>query len=211
MVEKLSLKTSLYAEATPAGAYYAVASSAEDGARKLLGRILKEGSSAPLTEERLLDWAETDSLGDAMELLFRLQRLEFVQGASVPRALPDGNLETTLPDMLAKLSDTGRALLADGNGLYIACAGFRHEAAEEIAALAGDVLALGDRHALLLRRNLNIRSSVWATCDAAGRSELGFYSVYVGDQTFMLILGGTPRVQSEDFVFLIEALCRRYM
>lgn len=211
MAEKLFLKSSLYAEATPAGAYYAVASPAMDNARKLLGRILKEGSQAPLTESVLLNWAETDSLDDAMALLYRLQRLEFVQGVSVPRALPEGNLETTLPPILEKLSDVGRALLADDNGLYLVSAGFRHEAAEEIAALAGDVLALNDRHALLLRRNLNIRGGVWACCDAAGRSELGFYSLHVGSHTFMLILGGTPQVQSENFVLLIEALCRRYM
>lgn len=210
MAETITLNASLYAEATPAGAYYAVASPTSDGARKLLARILKEGSQAPLTEARLCEWAETDSLDDALQLLYRLQRLEFVQGANVPRALPEGNLESTLPGLLARLSDTGRGLLAESNGFYVACAGFRHEAAEEIAALAGDVLALSDRHALLLRRNLNIRSSAWASCDAAGRSELGFYSMYVGQQTFVLILGGTPQIQGEDFVFLIEALSRRY-
>jgi hypothetical protein len=210
MAEILSLNSPLYAEATPAGAYFAVASPVADSARKLLARILKEGSYSPLTESRLLEWTDTDSLDLAMQLLYRLQRLEFVQGSNIPRALPDGNMESILPSMLGKLSDTGRALLADGNGLYLACAGFHHEAAEEIAALAGDVLALSDRHALLLQRNLNIRSSAWAICDAAGRSELGFYSLYVGQQTFMLILGGTPQLQGDDFVLLIEALSRRY-
>lgn len=210
MAEKLSLKSSLYAEATPAGAFFAVASPVADGARKLLSHILKEGAHVLLTENRLLKWAETDSLEQALQILYRLQRLEFVQGVSAPRKLPEGNLESMLPSLLAKLSDTGRALLADGDGLYLATAGFHHEAAEEIAALAGDVLALTDRHALLLQRNLNIRSSAWAISDAAGRSELGFYPVYVGQQTFMLILGGTPQLQSEDFAILIEALSRRY-
>lgn len=210
MAEKLTLKPSLYAEATPAGAYFAVASPSNDSARKLLARILKEGSQVPLTAEKLMEWAESDTLESALQLLYRLQRLEFVQGASIPRSLPEGNLETTFPSLLAKLSDSGRALLADGNGFYLACAGFHHEAAEEIAALAGDVLALSDRHALLLQRNLNIRSSAWSICDPAGRSELGFYSLYVGQQTFMLVLGGTPLLQSEDFAILVEALSRRY-
>ena len=64
--------------------------------------------------------------------------------------------------------------------------------------------------ALLLQRNLNIRSSSWSICDAAGRSELGFYPVYVGQNTFMLIIGGTPYLQGEDFVLLVKALIRRY-
>jgi hypothetical protein len=210
MAEKLSLTPSLYAEATPAGAYYAVASRAPDSARKMLTHILKEGAHAPLTEGHVLKWAETDSLEEAMELLYRLQRLEFVQGAAAPRPAAEGSLEATLPGLLERLSDAGRALLADDNGFYLASAGFRHEAAEEIAALAGDILALGERHALLLKHNLNIGSSAWAICDAAGRSELGFYSLHLAQQSFVLILGGTPQLQGEDFVVLVEALVRRY-
>jgi hypothetical protein len=34
--------------------------------------------------------------------------------------------------------------------------------------------------------------------------------MYVGQQTFVLITGGTPQLQSEDFVVLVEALIRRY-
>lgn len=210
MEEKLSLNSSLYAEATPAGAYFAVASSSSDSARKLLAHVLKEGGQAPLTGPKLFEWSGADSQSQALQLLYRLQRLQFVQGTNVPRKPPDGNLESILPGLLGKISDTGRALLADSNGFYIACAGFRHESAEEIAALAGDVLALGDRHALLLQRNLNIKSSAWAIVDPAGRSELGFFPLYIGDQTFMLVLGGTPLIQSEDFVVLIESLSRRY-
>jgi hypothetical protein len=210
MAEQLSLNASLYAEATPAGAYFAVASPADVNARKLLMRILKEGRQSPLTEDLLLAWAETDSYEQALHQLYRLQRLEFVQGANIPRKLPEGNLESMLPNLLARITDTGRALLADDNGFYVATAGFHHEAAEEIAALAGDVLALSKRHELLLQRNLNIRSSAWSICDAAGRSELGFYPIHVGQNTFTLIIGGTPRLQGEDFVFLVEALVRRY-
>lgn len=210
MAEQLSLNASLFAEATPAGAYFAVASPVADNSRKLLMRILKEGGEAPLTEDLLMAWAEADSSEQALQLLYRLQRLEFVQGVNVPRKLPDINLESMLPNLLARITDTGRALLADDNGFYVATSGFHHESAEEIAALAGDVLALGHRHALLLQRNLNIRSSSWSICDAAGRSELGFYPVYVGQNTFMLIIGGTPYLQGEDFVLLVKALIRRY-
>jgi hypothetical protein len=120
------------------------------------------------------------------------------------------NLESQLPSLLAALSDNGRALLADDNGLYYATAGFHHESAEEIAALAGDIMSLNRRHALLLKNNLNISSLAWSVSNPAGQSELGFFPLHVGQQSFVLVIGGTPRLQDEHFVTLIELLSRRY-
>ncbi|CAK0740444.1 conserved hypothetical protein [Gammaproteobacteria bacterium] len=210
MAELLSLNSSLFAEATSSGAYYAVASDNQDNARQLLMRILKDGNRAPLTEEQLFSWSGMDSSKNAIQLLYRLQRLNFVRGTDTPKAIPTENIETTLPGILDKLSETGRALLADDNGFYMACAGFHHEAAEEIAALAGDILSLANRHARLLKNNLNIGSNGWGISDPAGRSELCFYPLYVGKQIFVLIIGGTPRLQREDFVTMIQVLSHRY-
>ncbi len=210
MSEKLSLNPALYAEVTPAGAYYAVSSPTPDSARRMLVRILREGSLAPLTEERLLALAEAETVEQGLQLLYRLQRLEFVQGTETPRPQPEGNLETMLPDLLGRLSDSGRALLADDNGFYLACSGFRHESAEEIAALAGDMLSLSQRHALLLKNNLNISNSAWAISNPAGHSELGFFPLHVGRQSFVLIVGGNPQLQGVEFVTLVESLSRRY-
>ncbi|WP_376767250.1 roadblock/LC7 domain-containing protein [Paludibacterium denitrificans] len=72
---------------------------------------------------------------------------------------PRANLESQLPELLSNLSDTQHALLADDNGLYYATAGFLHESAEEIAALAGDIISLSRRHTLLLKQNLNLTST----------------------------------------------------
>jgi hypothetical protein len=210
MGPRLRLNPSLYAEVTPAGAYYAVASRNSDSARRLLTRILRDGAHTPLTEERLLAWTEAEATERAVEILYRLQRLDFVHGTDAPRPPPERNLEVLLPELLARLSDTGHALLADDNGFYLASAGFRHESAEEIAALGGDMLTLSQRHALLLKNNLNITSSAWAISDPAGRSELGFFPMHIGRQSFVLIVGGTPQLQGQDFVTLVGALSRRY-
>ena len=72
-------------------------------------------------------------------MLYRLQRLEFLYGEETPTIVSQDNLESRLPEMLGRLSDTGKALIADDNGLYFATAGFHHESSEEIAALAGEV------------------------------------------------------------------------
>lgn len=210
MAESLTLNPSLYADVTPAGAFYAVASSRQAGARRMLMSILCDAEQAPLSAERLLRWAGLDDENQALELLYRLQRLDFVHGSEVPLPLADGSMEVVLPKLLAALSDTGRALLADDNGLYLASVGFTHEAAEEIAALAGDILGLSERHALLLKQNLNINSSAWAITDANGRSELGFFPLHLERQSFVLTIGGTPQLQGDEFVNLVRTLSHRY-
>ncbi|WP_293760107.1 peptidase M23 [uncultured Aquitalea sp.] len=209
MSSTLSLKGPLYPITSPAGAYYAVSSREQDAARSLLTQILRLGHTVPLTEELLAEWCDND-LDKALETLYRLQRLDFVHGTAEPRPALSANLETQLPALLAELSENGRALLADDNGLYYATAGFHHESAEEIAALAGDIMSLNRRHALLLKNNLNISSSSWAVCNPAGTSELGFYPLHVGQQSFVLVIGGTPRLQEPHFVTLVELLSRRY-
>jgi hypothetical protein len=210
MPEQLKLKPDLYAEATPAGAYYAAASPVTDPARRMLQRILRDGHGAPIDDQRLCFWATTNDLQMAMQVLYRLQRLGFIRGSEKPRQPPEGSLENLLPPLLARLSDIGRTLLADDNGFYIAAAGFHHEAAEEVAALAGDLLTISQHHSLLLKNNLNLSSSAWALTDPTGQAELGFYPLHVNDQAFVLIIGGTPNLQSDDFVTLVQTLNRRY-
>ena len=210
MSERLSLNDALFAEATPAGAYYAVASPTPDPSRKLLVSILKEGFTAPVNEARLVAWSGAASVEQAMQYVYRLQKLDFIQGTDAPRPPADVSLEILLPNLIGNLSEAGRALLADDNGFYLASSGFLHEASEEIAALAGDILALSTRHALLLKNNLNIGSSAWAISDPTGRSELAFYPLHVGSQAFILIIGGTPRLQGDEFVTLVQALSCRY-
>jgi hypothetical protein len=173
MSDNLSLKDALYPIASPAGAYYAVSSPEQDAARVLLTQILRLGHSVPLTEALLAEWSNND-LDKGLETLYRLQRLDFVHGTEEPRPSLAVNLESQLPSLLAALSDNGRALLADDNGLYYATAGFHHESAEEIAALAGDIMSLNRRHALLLKNNLNITAWPGRSATLPGRASWGF-------------------------------------
>ncbi|CUA83385.1 MULTISPECIES: hypothetical protein [Gulbenkiania] len=210
MSQTLRLHADLYAEATPAGTYYAVSGPQTGADRTLLLHILQQGPILPLNEERLLAWSGLDSIEEALSVLYRLQRLDFVLGRREGRPVPAGNLESRLPELLAALSSEGRALLADDNGLYYATSGFMHETAEEIAALAGDTMAMSRRHARLLNNHLGLQTAAWALTDPAGQAELGFYPLYIGRQAFVLVIGGLPKLQGQAFVDMVEALCRRY-
>lgn len=208
--DKLSLNQPLYVHLTPAGAYYAVSQRESSHNRQLLLNILRFGSNQPLDVSLLCQWSSLEDEESALTLLYRLQRLEFVYGSIKPQTIPEQRAEVLLPSLLEQLSDTGRALLAEQNGLYYATVGFHHESAEEIAALAGDILSLSHRHELLLRKNLNIGESAWSVCDPAGRSELAFFPLHINQQTFVLVISGTPQLQRQEFISLTQLLCQRY-
>ena len=205
MESTLSLQTNLYPHITAAGAFYAVANKSSSASRTLLANILSAGSSAPITPEKLLEWAETDDLDAALNLLYRLQRLEFVYGSEQPVDLPELT-DDTLANLLPHMSDSQKALLIDQDGFYFANSGFHHEAAEEVAILASEAIRLSERHALLIKNNLNIYQNAWGLCDPTGQSELTFFPIYIKDAKYILVTGGTPQLHKEAFVSLVRAL-----
>ena len=205
MESTLSLQTNLYPHITAAGAFYAVANKSSSASRTLLANILSAGSSAPITPEKLLEWAETDDLDAALNLLYRLQRLEVLYGSEQPVDFPELTHDT-LANLLPHMSDSQKALLIDQDGFYFANSGFHHEAAEEVAILASEAIRLSERHALLIKNNLNIYQNAWGLCDPTGQSELTFFPIYIKDAKYILVTGGTPQLHKEAFVSLVRAL-----
>ncbi len=206
----LSLQSNLYPRITPAGAYYAVSSQAPSASRTLLYGLLRASTMETVSTEKLLAWADTNDINTALNLLYRLQRLEFLYGDEQPAGEEFNMTDEQLPELLEQLSSVGKALLADGNGLYFANAGFHHEAAEEVGVMASEVAALGERHQLLVKNNLNIHHNAWGICDPSGQTELTFFPLYAGRTKLNLVVAGTPDLNKEAFVSLIKVLCNRY-
>ena len=206
----LSLQSNLYPRITPAGAYYAVSSQALSASRTLLYGLLRASTTETVSTEKLLAWADTNDINTALNLLYRLQRLEFLYGDEQPAGEEFNMTDEQLPELLEQLSSVGKALLADGNGLYFANAGFHHEAAEEVGVMASEVAALGERHQLLVKNNLNIHHNAWGICDPSGQTELTFFPLYAGRTKLNLVVAGTPDLNKEAFVSLIKVLCNRY-
>jgi hypothetical protein len=143
-------------------------------------------------------------------LLYHLQALGWVEGFADAQPAPAGALEDVLPALLPPLSADGKALLADAQGFYVASTGFQHETAVELAALSADLASLYERHQGLLKRNMGLGSSTWALVDAAGNSQTGFWPLYIGDQRFVLIISGVPRLNQPALTDLIWAFSKRY-
>ncbi|MES9944516.1 MAG: hypothetical protein ABW080_06140 [Candidatus Thiodiazotropha sp.] len=198
-----------YVLPTPAGAYTAAAHAGEDAVRRLLCTLLQQASSPQLTQRALEEWTGMQGQ-DAQDVLFHAQSQQWIEGFEQPRPSPQGALETLLPELIPKLSDSKKVMLADAHGFYVAVTGFTHEAAVELAALSADIASLDARHSSLIKQNLRLACSAWSLIDAAGNSQLGFWPLFIDRHRFVLILQGQPRFNQPAFTDLVWILSTRY-
>jgi len=210
MKDAYRLTAERYLSPTPAGAYYAASGNGNDPIRRFLFSLM-QGVEGRLITEQLLSQLTGLKAQESLELLHRVHELGWVQGETVPRRPPEGTLEVVLPDMLSMLSCSGKALLADQQGFYLATHGFSHETAEELSAMSADLASLYQRHQGLLENNLGVDSAACALVNASGDSKLGFWPLLIGDQRFALVLAGLPAMNQPAFTNLVWCLSKRYM
>ncbi len=200
----------LYIAPTPAGAYYAVSSPDEEPSRQLLRVLMQHESSPALTLEGLMEWSDLDNEQEALDLLYHIQKLGWVEGLQTQQTAPAGTIEDIVPDLLPALSGSRKALLADAQGFYVSSQGFPHETAEELSALSADIASLHDRHCGLLNRNLGLDTAAWALVDAAGNGQVGFWPLFIGEQRFVLVVSDFPYLNQQALTALVWALSIRY-
>ncbi|WP_029511066.1 hypothetical protein [Marinobacterium stanieri] len=202
-------ETPRYFQVTPSGAYYATLSTSNDALRALLLQLLSADTHIPYLSallQKLTGLPETD----AHALLDKAVQHGFVDLPENPDPIASGTIEQLLPEYLPRLAD-GRVLLADDQGFCLGQSGFDPDEAEAVAGMAADLVSLHERHQSLLARHLGFDGSSWALVDAVGQSELGFWTLHVGEQKFLLILEGMPHLNRQPFVDLMSVLIRRYL
>lgn len=209
-MSELTLIEGLFLYPTPAGAYQAISTLEADKPRRFLRRLLQEPQTPALTLEQLCRLAESDDHAKVLELLHHGQKLGWVQGVDEILLAPQGAMEDLLPDLLGQISESGKVLLADEQGFYLACSGFAHEVAEELSALSADLATVHQRRSGLLVSNMGIASHAWAIVDAFGCSQIGFWPLFIGGHHFVIAIAGIPHFNQPEFVRLIWALCTRY-
>jgi hypothetical protein len=201
----------LYLYPTPAGAYYAVSSAETDKARTFLRQLLQQKQTPPLTIESLMKLqGQPEQEESAYQLLHYCQKLGWVQGLTAAKDYPQGALEDILPGFLKTISENGKVLLADDQGFYLALSGFVHEVAEELSVLGAEISTLHMRRSGLLMSNMGLGSHAWAVVNAAGKSQIGFWPVFIGKNRFVITVLGTPHFNQPEFVSLAWALSIRY-
>jgi len=205
------LNEELFISVTPAGAYHAVSSPRDEPARRALLKLLNHHNTPAMSADAVMHWTGQPEPSEAWELFYHLQSADWITGIGNSSEAPTANMDNEMPVLLQGLTESGKALLADSQGFYLATQGFAHEAAEELSALSADIASLNARHDGLLHNNLRLHSSAWSIVNAAGDSQIGFWPLYVGSNSFSLILMGVPMFNQNAFRDLVWALCRRYL
>lgn len=198
-----------YFQVTPSGSYFATLSSEMDERRALLLQLLSADTHVPYLPAVLKKLTGLDDQ-KANSVFDWLRERGFLVLTETPEPIPDNSVEQLLPEYLPELAE-GRVLLADEQGFCLGQTGYTDDEAESLAALAADVVLMHERHQRLLSMHLGFNSSSWGLLDAAGHSELGFWTIHVGTQKFLLILEGMPTLNRQSFVNLLSVLMRRYL
>lgn len=204
----ITFDTPCYFSSTAAGAFFAVQAEQKEGISDYLLYLLSN-KTTPLFEESHLSLLHKDK-EIAAQMLYRLQSLGYIQTLESPIDVNEGPLEEVLPPLLAALSSSGKAILADEQGFYLAMHGFVHENAEEISALSAGLHESYQRHKGLLKNNLSIQSAAFGLIDAAGNNEIGFWPLFFARTRFSLIIADTPRFNCQEFNQIINYLAVRY-
>lgn len=203
------LQENLYLGITPTGCYFATQDESDDHGRNFLRRLLCEPES-PLFDMQLISDYSGFKNKHALEFIHWLQDAGMIVGLEQPEQAPQETLEQLLPELLSSLSDEGKALLAESQGLYLGSAGFPHEVAEELAAMSTHLTAVYGRHKALLQGNLGYKQRAWGLIDSNGNSEIGFWPLYIGSDRLTLVVSGMPQFNQERFKKLVWALSIRY-
>jgi hypothetical protein len=205
-----SITEGLYLYPSPAGAYYAACSMETDKPRQFLKALLKQQQTSVLNIANLKRLMGQDEEQKCMELLHHCQKLGWIQGLDTMLEYPQGALEEILPELLGKISEHGKVLLADSQGFYLASHGFPHEVAEELSALSAEIATVHERRSGLLLNNMGLGSHAWAVVDSFGNSHVGFWPLFLGKNRFVVAISGTPHFNQPEFVSLVWALTIRY-
>ena len=197
---------------TALGAYHVACTRQPERVRRFLFMLMKNDQAANVSQVDINTWAEQFGIDyeEMLDFLYMLQELNFIEVLADADHVPMGPLEQILPPRLTAFSGSGRALLSDRQGLYIANVGFAHETAEELSALAADMAALHERHRYLVNSNLGLKMGAWGLLNARGNSQIGFWPIYIDSTEFNLVIADAPYLNQRAFRDLIWILSRRY-
>lgn len=209
-MSEYTLISDAYAAVTQAGAYHAATGNSTEAAHQTLTALLRMPQTPLLTPALLQTLCPEQAETDALDLLFRMQEIGWITAKDTSETAPELNMERDIPQLLAKLSGEGRALLAEAQGFYLAGSGFPHEAVEDLSALAAEIAAIHRQRRPLIGNNLRSYATGWSAVDAAGNSQIGFWPLQVEQQTFVLVVAGQPSFHQLAFTELVWWLVRRY-
>lgn len=210
-MSEYQLNDNAYIMPTPLGVYCAVSSQEPDPARHMLFELMDETQTRKASADCFEQWVKGDfTFEDVKALIYRMQRVGWIAGQDEPTSIDINNFDEDVSKLLSELSSEGKALLANGEGSYIARTGFTHEVAEQLAELGAEAARLQEKHERLIHSNMNLVSSALAIVDSGGYSQVGFWPLYIGSNYFVLVVQGLPLLHKFTFVRLVWTIWHKY-
>lgn len=194
---------------TAAGVYHLACQPGETAASQLFSNILRHKSLDRLSDKDLQRFMNINDTAEFERQITAIHSLGWIEEFDEPLSLPDDALEDILPSLLASLSSSGQALIADNHGFCLFSNGLSVQDSETLAAMTAELSSINERYQSLSGQTV-LPTQAWGTVDAAGNSHLGVWPIQVGYQNFNLMIQGLPKLNHPNFVIIVWLLYSHY-
>ncbi|MCW8854422.1 MAG: roadblock/LC7 domain-containing protein [Gammaproteobacteria bacterium] len=191
------------------GLVFAIASSDYVSQRLQLFKLLAHFGHAAATVDQISSClgVSVDSAGQFVENLINSG---FIQLDESPESIDQKNIDAPneFEMLLEALSINGKAILADAHGLIIAASGYSKSDSDYIAAIATNLVAISEQ--AKSRTKNPVDKHLWNTGLSWGAFRALCVSVHIGTRQYILVVGGLPNLEGDEFLDAVGFLVRRY-
>ncbi len=195
---------------TSIGAYLFASGSLEKEQLELVQWLLSKETSPAYANSTLKALSSDTSLDDVMSVLRTLAKRKVIELSSDVQTCPDAPMQDILPQMLSVLSDSGKAMLVDSQGLSIASVGIDAERIQALSALASKLAASlyhGDSDVFDL---LDIKYGLTCLYDIKEKRIFTFIPIFLGTRRLVVVTEGKAVFSGNNFKDFIWVLWNRY-
>ncbi len=198
-----------FIEPTPIGTYFAINSKEDSELHKLLRYLLKLPETPYLDNKLLQECRAITGIEDIKTVIKEALKRRLVTLTKHDTVIWETSLEIALPELFREMTDKGKILLADEQGLCLGQIGFDVKASEQLAALSADIAIIQERHELALKE-INEFGNIWGMIDPIEKHQVSFWPIFIGNHRFVLVLAQKTVLNQPVFTRLIRILSMRY-
>lgn len=194
---------------TYSGLVFAISSSENIAQRFHLLNMLSHFGCMSVTPDQLSGLLDCDAttvhqlLSDWLANSY-VQKLEAGQSAEQNK----NNSSEDFHSLLETLSVNGKVILANPHGLKIASSGYSESDSEYIAAIASNLVAISEQAKARIKNPVD--KHLWNTGLSWGAFRALCMNIFTGSNQYVLVVGGLPNLEGDEFMNLISLLVRRY-
>ena len=195
---------------TNIGAYLFASDSLKDEQSEVVQWLLSQNTTPEYSDDTLEVLSSETHSDEVTNVLRSLIKRKAIVLAQQAETCPDTPMQEVLPQMLSVLSDAGKAMLVDSQGLSIASVGVDPERIEALSALASKLAASlyhGDSDVFDL---LDIEYGLTCLYDLVNKKIFTFVPIMLGGNRLVVVTEGKTVFSGKIFKDFIWVLWNRY-